>query len=106
MGLKTSPSAAFVIFIAIIVHKGFAALALGISLIEGHDPLRQIVRTVVLFSLMTPVGVLVGTLFSQVLESDWRNSSKACSTAWPRARSSTSPHSRCSPASSNRTSIA
>lgn len=70
MGLELTTEAMLVIFLAIAVHKGFAALALGISLVEGHIPLARIVKTIVVFSLMTPLGVLAGTFFSQLLQSD------------------------------------
>ena len=70
MGLETMPAALVAVFVAIIAHKAFAAMALGISLVDAHVPFRRTVRTIVIFSVMTPLGLLVGTLFSQVLHSD------------------------------------
>lgn len=69
-GLETSVSGVVAIFIAIVAHKGFAALALGIALVDARMPLWRIVEIIVAFSLMTPIGVLVGTGFSEVLESE------------------------------------
>lgn len=70
MGLELTTSGVLVIFFAIVVHKGFAPLALDISLVEGNVPFGRLVRTIVAFSLMTPLGLLVGTLFAAVLEND------------------------------------
>jgi zinc transporter 1/2/3 len=51
--------------IAILVHKGAAASSLGVSLVKTFPKDFTLVRTLVLiFSLATPVGVVIGILCS------------------------------------------
>jgi len=53
------------IVIAILVHKGAAASALGISLVKNFpDDFRMVRQLVFLFSIATPVGVIIGMLCS------------------------------------------
>ncbi len=58
------------IFIAIIAHKGSAAFALGISLHQGGVSRRQIIRTLLLFALATPLGIIFGSLFTHLSAGD------------------------------------
>ena len=67
LGLETTLLSASAIFIAIIAHKGAAAFALGVTLKENGFSKKGHIFTVVFFALMTPLGVIFGTLFSQTM---------------------------------------
>ena len=67
LGLETTLLSASAIFIAIIAHKGAAAFALGVTLKENGFSTKGHLFTIAFFSLMTPLGVILGTLFSQTM---------------------------------------
>jgi len=69
LGLESGFSASLAIFFAIIAHKGAAAFALGVSLRDNGFTLGRHSAIVVFFSFMTPLGILLGTLFLVVLTS-------------------------------------
>jgi zinc transporter 1/2/3 len=58
---------AAVILIAVTAHKGTAAFALAVSLLRNSATLRRLAGLVGLFSLMTPLGILLGMGFMKVL---------------------------------------
>ena len=64
LGLEDAFLASLAIFIAIIAHKGAAAFSLGVSLRQGEFDRPRHIRLIVLFSIMVPAGVLVGSMFS------------------------------------------
>ncbi len=64
LGLEMKLVSATAIFIAIIAHKGAAAFALGVSLKERELPTPRHIAIICAFSFMTPLGVILGTLFS------------------------------------------
>lgn len=66
LGLEGGVLASLTIFFAIIAHKGAAGFALGTAL-SGDDATRAR-RTIVLFSITTPIGVGLGTLLSVMLQ--------------------------------------
>lgn len=68
LGLETSLVSSIVIFIAIISHKGCAAFALGVSLREADFPRSRMVGIIALFSCMTPLGIILGSIFSELLK--------------------------------------
>jgi len=68
LGLEGSVAASFAMLVAIVAHKGSAALALGVSLKLAGFSRSRMLAMVVLFSCMTPIGVLGGFAFSQALE--------------------------------------
>jgi zinc transporter 1/2/3 len=70
LGLEGSVVASFALLIAILAHKGSAALALGVSLKLAAFDRRRMIAMVVLFSCMTPAGVLGGFAFSRTLSGD------------------------------------
>ena len=70
LGLEKSLVSSFVIFIAIISHKGCAAFALGVSLRETDFPQRRAFGVVALFSCMTPLGIVLGSAFSALLKEE------------------------------------
>lgn len=68
LGLEKSLVSSIVIFIAIISHKGCAAFALGVSLREADFPRSRMVGVIALFSCMTPLGIILGSIFSTMLK--------------------------------------
>jgi zinc transporter 1/2/3 len=69
LGLETTLTSSFVIFIAIIAHKGSAAFALGISLRDAEIPSSRLVAIIAFFCCMTPLGIVLGTAFTSLLTS-------------------------------------
>jgi len=61
LGINAAAAQTFLIFIAIIAHKGSASFALCVTLIRHKIPLRRILSIVCIFSLVTPVGIALGT---------------------------------------------
>lgn len=61
LGIGPTFSETLMIFIAIIAHKGSESFALCIMLLRHQLPFRHIVLTIILFSLMTPLGISFGT---------------------------------------------
>jgi len=68
LGLEKSIVSSIVIFIAIISHKGCAAFALGVSLREADFSRPRMVGVITLFSCMTPLGIILGSIFSTILK--------------------------------------
>lgn len=69
LGLEGAILSATAIFIAIIAHKGAASFSLGVHLkINGFKRKRHLI-TILFFVIMTPLGILLGTIFSNVLAS-------------------------------------
>ena len=66
MGLETDFVTSIAIFIAILAHKGTAAFALGVELATEQVPEKRHVRTIALFSCMTPLGIILGTVFASL----------------------------------------
>ena len=50
----------FAFAIAVLAHKFFAAMALGVAFIVGRYSLREAVPFLFLFSMSTPAGILIG----------------------------------------------
>jgi len=50
------------ILIAIVGHKLFAAFALGVNLTKNNVSSERLVKMVVFFAVMTPVGILLGLM--------------------------------------------
>lgn len=69
LGAQDSSAGAFFIFLAIIAHKSTAAFSLGVSLARSSAPLRRSRRHILLFSLTTPLGIVLGALAGQLLRS-------------------------------------
>lgn len=61
LGIGPSFSETMMIFIAILAHKGSESFALCVTLLRHQLPLKRIIFVIVFFSLMTPIGILLGT---------------------------------------------
>lgn len=67
LGLEGAILSATAIFIAIIAHKGAASFSLGVNLkMNGFEKKRHLI-TIGFFVIMTPLGIILGTIFSNVL---------------------------------------
>ena len=63
LGAEGTVLGSLAIFAAIIAHKGSAAFALAVDLRRGGIERGPIGKWVLIFSLMTPLGVVLGLLF-------------------------------------------
>jgi len=66
LGLEEGFLSGLVILIAIIAHKGSAAFALGLNMVQAQCSEALVRRTIVFFAFMTPFGVVLGSLLSAV----------------------------------------
>jgi zinc transporter 1/2/3 len=68
LGTEPELAGALVIFLAVIAHKSTAAFALGVSLVRNRLTRARAWSLLAVFTLATPVGILVGTALGEVLE--------------------------------------
>jgi len=61
LGINTTFTQAFMLFVAILAHKGSASFALCVTLMRYHIALKKILILVLFFSLVTPLGIFLGT---------------------------------------------
>ena len=64
LGVNLSLAGAFIIFIAIIAHKGMEGFAISSKLIAAQLKTKSIAYFVVLVALMTPLGITIGAVAS------------------------------------------
>jgi zinc transporter 1/2/3 len=70
LGLESELSGALVLLLAVVAHKSFAAFALGLSFRQGGLARRRYFSLLLLFSLTTPLGVLIGASLNNFLQSE------------------------------------
>ncbi len=63
LGLSDTLGGVLIIFIAIIAHKGAEAFALGISMRAANIRAKAVFRIMIIFALMTPLGIALGAAF-------------------------------------------
>jgi solute carrier family 39 (zinc transporter), member 1/2/3 len=68
LGVETAMASFLVIFVAIIAHKGSAAFALGVQIRKSDFSKAAMVQLMLLFSLMTPIGILCGSILANFLQ--------------------------------------
>ena len=68
LGLEAELAASVLVMIAILCHKGSAAFALVVSVIASGAGTSRVWRTLVVFAAMTPLGIVIGTGASSLLE--------------------------------------
>lgn len=69
LGVNTTLATASAIFLAIFVHKGSESFALSAMLCRGnHISTRRLFWIVGLFSLMTPLGIALGTSITSIMQ--------------------------------------
>jgi len=66
LGLESEIVSGMAIFIAIIAHKGSASFALGVSLVKSNVKTSLIKKTIIFFSIMTPLGIVMGSILSSI----------------------------------------
>lgn len=67
LGIETTISTFIIIFVAIITHKGSAAFALGVSMRKQGLAKTTMLKLMLLFSLMTPFGIIFGSFIAHCL---------------------------------------
>lgn len=70
LGINMTISGAFVIFVAIIAHKSLASFALIVSLRRANFHQKHIMIMLLIFSLMTPIGIFMASFIGHALEND------------------------------------
>ncbi|MFN3230663.1 MAG: ZIP family metal transporter [Alphaproteobacteria bacterium] len=68
LGIESATGAGIAIFIAIIAHKSAAGFALGIALQNEAATTGRLKRTIIAFSVMTPLGIVLGVVLENVFE--------------------------------------
>lgn len=68
LGVNSTLSTAFIIFIAIVAHKGSESFALAVVLQRSELSLSKIINLIILFSLMTPLGISLGAALTHSLK--------------------------------------
>ncbi len=68
-GLADTFQSTLLILIAIVSHKGFAGFALGCDFVKAGLERPFHIKLAVVFSLATPLGIVIGTITHGVLES-------------------------------------
>lgn len=67
LGTNTTFATAFIIFIAIIAHKSSESFALAVILNRSHSSLKHIILIIGTFSIMTPLGIILGSILANML---------------------------------------
>ena len=70
LGINHSIAGLMIIFIAIIAHKGSESYALAINLVKSHLTRNRIILIFCVFSLMTPIGIALGSLIDAMIKSN------------------------------------
>jgi zinc transporter 1/2/3 len=68
LGLEGASLTAIALFVAIIAHKSFAAFALSVSFHDAKFDPAKTKRTLLIFSAMTPLGVLLGGVAASLFQ--------------------------------------
>ena len=68
LGTEVTFAGLAIICFAILAHKGAAAFALGIKMRQSTLTRQSMVRLLFLFSLMTPIGIVSGSVLTHFLE--------------------------------------
>ena len=68
LGIEAELAASLLVMIAILCHKGSAAFALVVSLIAAGTGNSRVWRALAVFVAMTPVGIVIGTGASRLLQ--------------------------------------
>lgn len=64
LGIGAQTSSAWGVFLAIVVHKGLAAFALGSGLVQSSLKTSHVILYMVLFSFMSIIGIIVGWIIA------------------------------------------
>ncbi|KAK1929238.1 Zinc transporter ZIP1 [Phytophthora citrophthora] len=64
LGIGAQTETAWGVFMAIIMHKGLAAFALGSGLVQSAMPVTHVMLYMVVFSFMSIIGIVVGWIIA------------------------------------------
>lgn len=64
LGVGATFSEAIMLFIAILAHKGSESFALCVALLRHKLPFQRVMMIIIFFAIMTPLGVILGTLIN------------------------------------------
>ncbi len=81
LGISETLTIISVIFVAIAAHKGFETFALMMSLHRNLIALSQVILILILFSLVTPIGIMLGSMSSHFLQTNTNILLTACFSA-------------------------
>ena len=70
LGVETTIASFLVVLLAIMAHKGSAAFALGVTMRRSEMHTKKMVKLLITFAVMTPVGILFGTFLTQLLQAN------------------------------------
>lgn len=68
LGLQNSSNEIFYMLLAISFHKWVEALSIGVNLFKSNIERAYLCKIIILFSAMTPLGMILGMLFSGLSE--------------------------------------
>ena len=68
LGLEAEVAASVLVMLAILFHKGSAAFALMVSVHASGADMRRLWTVLTIFVVMTPLGIVLGTVVSSLLE--------------------------------------
>lgn len=68
IGVSNDLASTIIIFSAVLAHKSSEGFALSVNLHRYNIPIRRNVLIIVLFSLMTPLGIFITTEINSVLQ--------------------------------------
>jgi len=64
LGTENTMAQSIIIAIAVLAHKGSAAFALVVDMLKSHINTKTILKLVTLFSMMTPLGIVLGGILA------------------------------------------
>jgi zinc transporter 1/2/3 len=64
LGLQENTNEIFYMLLAILFHKWVEALSIGINLYKSNIDKDYLFKLILLFSAMTPLGMVLGMIFS------------------------------------------
>jgi len=66
LGVKKSHSGTLTLFFSLMMHKGIEAFSVGLQIAKSHtERMRMAVITICIYSLMTPLGSMLGVMLQQ-----------------------------------------
>jgi zinc transporter 1/2/3 len=68
LGVNTTFATASIIFLAIIIHKSSEGFMLAVTLNRSELSLKHVITLIVIFALMTPLGIILGTSLTLFLQ--------------------------------------
>jgi zinc transporter 1/2/3 len=71
LGSEVTGSGFMVIFLAIIAHKGAAGFALAVNAQRAGMPRPKVIRILILFASMTPIGIALGASIHFLLQASY-----------------------------------